>query len=136
MKNDNDFDFSGYATKNNLRCADGRTIMAGAFKEDDGLKVPLVWQHQHNDVGNVLGHAILENRADGVYAYGVFNNTPAGQTAKEAVKRLLRDGWLEVRQTGSHKQFVKDGKRITVPFHTGDLKPGVEKDIRSKAGWD
>ena len=86
MKNDNDFDFSGYATKNNLRCADGRTIMAGAFKEDDGLKVPLVWQHQHNDVGNVLGHAILENRADGVYAYGVFNNTPAGQTAKEAVK--------------------------------------------------
>lgn len=86
MKNDKDFDFSGYATKNNLRCADGRTIMAGAFKEDDGLKVPLVWQHQHNDVGNVLGHAILENRADGVYAYGVFNNTPAGQTAKEAVK--------------------------------------------------
>ena len=86
MKNNNDFDFSGYATKNNLRCADGRTIMAGAFKEDDGLKVPLVWQHQHNDVGNVLGHAILENRADGVYAYGVFNNTPAGQTAKEAVK--------------------------------------------------
>ena len=57
-------------------------------------------------------------------------------TAKEAVKRLLRDGWLEERETGSHKQFVKDGKRITVPFHTGDLKPGVEKDIKSKAGWD
>ena len=86
MKNDNDFDFSGYATKNNLRCADGRTIMAGAFKEDDGLKVPLVWQHQHNDVGNVLGHAILENRADGVYAYGGFNNSPADQNAKLLVQ--------------------------------------------------
>ena len=56
-------------------------------------------------------------------------------TAKEAIRRLRREGWREVRQVGSHKQFVKDGVRLTVPDHPGDLKPGVEKDIRRKAGW-
>lgn len=56
-------------------------------------------------------------------------------TAQEAIRRLKRDGWQEVRQTGSHKQLIKDGKRITVPDHRGDLKPGVEADIRKKAGW-
>src|SRR5690606_37417586 len=75
-------DFSGYATKNGLECSDGRTIMAGAFKHNDKMRVPLVWQHQHNDPGNILGHAVLENRADGVYAYGYFNDTPAGKKAK------------------------------------------------------
>lgn len=80
------YDFSGYATKNNLKCADGRTIMQNAFKGNDGQTVPLVWQHLHNDPGNVLGHALLENRDDGVYAYCKFNDTPAGINAKELVK--------------------------------------------------
>ena len=64
------YDFSGWATKNNLLCSDGRTILKDAFKHNDGQTVPLVWNHQHNEPNNVLGHALLENREDGVYAYG------------------------------------------------------------------
>ncbi len=78
-------DFSGYATKNNIRCSDGRTIMHNAFAEQDGDVVPLVWQHDHNSPDNVLGHALLENRDDGVYCYGVFNDTPTAKQAKELV---------------------------------------------------
>ena len=80
------YDFSGWATKNNLKCSDGRTILKDAFKENDGQKVPLVWNHQHNDPNNVLGHALLENRNDGVYAYCAFNDTEAGQQAKQLVE--------------------------------------------------
>lgn len=80
------YDFSGWATKNDLRCEDGRVIRKDAFKGNDGVKVPLVYAHQHSDVGNVLGHAILENREEGVYAYGFFNNTEAGKNAKEQVQ--------------------------------------------------
>lgn len=80
-----DYDFSGWATKNNIQCSDGRTIMKDAFKQNDGQKVPLVWNHQHNDPNEVLGHAMLENRNDGVYAYCKFNNTESGQTAKSLV---------------------------------------------------
>lgn len=79
-------DFSGYATKSGLRCSDGRTIMPGAFADQDGTKVPLVWQHGHSDPNNVLGHAILENRDDGVYAYGFFNDSNAADTARSLVK--------------------------------------------------
>lgn len=79
------FDFSGWATRNDLECSDGRTIRRDAFKENDGHIVPLVWQHNHNDPSNVLGHALLENRPEGVYAYGKFNGTEAGQNAKELV---------------------------------------------------
>jgi len=79
-------DFSGYASKAGLRCSDGRTILAHAFKEQDGTKVPLVWQHMHNEPDNVLGHAYLENRPDGVYAYGFFNDEPAAKVAKGLVK--------------------------------------------------
>lgn len=79
-------DFSGYATKNGLKCSDGRVIVEDAFKHNDGARVPLVWQHQHDTSGNVLGHAILENRSDGVYAYGYFNSTPAGTNAKALVQ--------------------------------------------------
>jgi len=79
-------DFSGYATKAGLKCSDGRTIMPDAFKDNDGMKVPLVWQHGHDDPTNVLGHAVLENRPDGVYAYGYFNETEAGQSAKTLVE--------------------------------------------------
>lgn len=79
-------DFSGYATKNDLKCSDGRTIRAGAFKHADKQRVPLVWQHMHNSPDNILGHAILEHRPDGVYAYGYFNDSPAGQNARTLVK--------------------------------------------------
>ena len=80
------FDFGGYATKNNLKCADGRTIRKDAFIDCDGMKVPLVWAHKHDDPGKVLGHAILENREDGVYTYGSFNDTASGRNAKELVR--------------------------------------------------
>lgn len=81
-----DYDFSGWATRNNIRCSDGRTIMNDAFKDNDGQKVPLVWNHQHDDPNEVLGHALLENRADGVYAYCKFNDTESGKTAKALVQ--------------------------------------------------
>ena len=81
----NDYDFGGWATRNNIQCSDGRTIMKDAFKQNDGQKVPLVWNHQHNDPSEVLGHALLENREDGVYAYCKFNDTESGQTAKSLV---------------------------------------------------
>jgi HK97 family phage prohead protease len=80
-----DYDFSGWATRNNIQCSDGRTIMKDAFKHNDGQKVPLVWNHQHNDPNEVLGHALLENREEGVYAYCKLNNTESGQTAKELI---------------------------------------------------
>ena len=80
------YDFSGWATKNDLRCSDGRTIRRDAFKDDDGRTVPLVWMHQHDDPENVLGHAVLENREEGVYAYCSFNDTHTGRQAKEIVK--------------------------------------------------
>lgn len=80
------FDFSGWATRNNLRCSDGRTIMKDAFKNDNGQTVPLVWNHQHNDPLNVLGHALLENRDEGVYAYCKFNDTESGRNAKILVE--------------------------------------------------
>lgn len=80
-----EYDFSGYATKNNLRCSDGRIIRQDAFIGNDGETVPLVWQHIHGDVDNVLGHAVLENRPDGVYAYCKLNDTKKGRTARELI---------------------------------------------------
>ena len=80
------YDFSGWATRNDLVCADGRTIRRDAFKHCDGMSVPIVWNHQHNDPANILGHAILENRQDGVYAYGFFNDTDSGKAAKQLVQ--------------------------------------------------
>lgn len=81
-----DYDFSGWATKNNLLCSDGRTILKDAFKNDDGVTVPLVWNHQHNDPSNILGHALLENRDEGVYAYCKFNDSEPGKNAKLLVE--------------------------------------------------
>ena len=80
------FDFSGWATRNNLKCSDGRTIMKDAFKHNNGQTVPLVWNHQHNDPLNILGHALLENREEGVYAYCKFNETESGKNAKLLVE--------------------------------------------------
>lgn len=80
------FDFSGWATRNNLRCSDGRTILKDAFKSNDGQTVPLVWNHQHNDPYNVLGHALLENRENGVYAYCTLNDTEQGRNVKQLIE--------------------------------------------------
>lgn len=80
------YDFGGYATRNDLRCSDGRTIRKDAFRDCDGMTVPLVYQHEHGNVGAVLGHALLENRDDGVYCYCAFNDTDSGKNAKELVK--------------------------------------------------
>ena len=79
------YDFSGWATRNDLLCGDGRTIRRNAFKENDGKQVPLFWNHDHADMKSVLGHALLENRDDGVYAYCKFNDTEEGQRAKQLV---------------------------------------------------
>ena len=76
------FDFSGWATRNDLKCSDGRTIRRDAFKDCDGKTVPLVWNHNHNDPNNILGHALLKNRPEGVYAYGKFNDSESGKVAK------------------------------------------------------
>lgn len=80
------FDFGGWATKYNIKCSDDRTIMKDAFKHLDGKTVPLVWGHQHNEPANILGHAILESREEGVYTYGVFNDTESGKDAKALVQ--------------------------------------------------
>ena len=79
------FDFSGWATRNDLLCSDGRTIRKDAFKANDGQTVPLVWNHDHSNPDAVLGHALLENRDDGIYAYCSFNDTEQGQAAKKRV---------------------------------------------------
>ena len=85
-KNNDRYDFGGWATKANIQCSDGRIIMRDAFKDNDGEIVPLVWNHSHNDPTNVLGHSLLENRSDGVYAYCTFNDTEQGKMAKQLVE--------------------------------------------------
>ncbi len=98
-------DFSGWATRNDLKCSDGRVIRHNAFKENDGIQVPLVWNHQHNDPRNVLGHAWLENREEGVYTYGFFNDTESGEIGKALVKhgdiKALSIYANQLRQDGS-----------------------------------
>ena len=85
VKND-DYDFSGWATRANMKCSDGRTIMKDAFIDNDGTQVPLVWNHQHNSADNVLGHALLKNMDEGVYAYCKFNDSESGKMGKELVR--------------------------------------------------
>lgn len=99
------YDFSGYVTRNDLKCSDGRTIIKDAFKDNDGQTVPLVWQHIHDDPNNVLGHALLENRKDGVYGYCTFNDTPSGQNAKE----LVRHGDITSLSIYANKLVQKGG---------------------------
>ena len=79
------YDFSGWATRNDLKCADGRTIRRNAFADQDGKIVPLVWNHNHGDLDEVIGHALLENRPEGVYTYGFFNDTEKGRNAESLV---------------------------------------------------
>ena len=99
------YDFSGWATKANLLCSDGRVIRKDAFKDDDGKTVPLVWNHQHNDPENILGHALLKNTGDGVYAYCTFNDSEKGKTAK----LLVEHG--DVRSFHFRQWFGAEGRR-------------------------
>ena len=99
------YDFGGYATRNNLKCADGRTIMKDAFVDQDGQIVPMVYQHDHNSPENVIGHCLLENRDDGVYAYGSFNDTDTGQLCK----KLVRHGDLRALSIYANKLKQKAG---------------------------
>lgn len=102
------YDFSGWATKNDIRCSDGRTIRKDAFADDNGKTVPLVWNHDHSGPDNVLGHAVLENRNDGVYAYCSFNDTEKAKTAKE----LLRHG--DIGSLSIHANNLKQSKNRDV----------------------
>ena len=110
-------DFSGWATKSDLKCADGRTIMAGAFKHMDKVTVPLVWMHQHSNAENVLGHAVLEDRAFGTYTYGYFNHSEAGQHAKQSVQNGDIES-LSIYANNLTERMTRDGKQV---FH-GDIK--------------
>ena len=113
------YDFGGYATRNNLRCSDGRTIRPGAFDDCDGAVVPLVWNHRHESGDNVLGHALLENRSDGVYAYCLCNDTEQGANAKE----LVRHGDIEALSI-----YANDLKQV--PTKSGkDVVHGVIREV-------
>jgi hypothetical protein len=103
------YDFAGWATKNNIKCADGRTILKDAFKECNGHKVPLVWNHMHSDPENILGHALLENRQDGVYSYCTFNDSESGQNAK----LLVQHGDIESLSIYANKLVQDDHKNVS-----------------------
>lgn len=103
-----DYDFSGWATRANMKCSDGRTIMKDAFIGNDGTQVPLVWNHQHNDAHNVLGHALLKNMDEGVYAYCKFNNSESGNMGKE----LVRNGDVNQLSIYANKLKQQGGKVI------------------------
>ena len=124
---DSTFDFSGWATKNDIRCSDGRTIRHNAFADNDGDVVPLVWQHGHNDTSNVLGHVRLENRAEGVYAYGYFNDTPAANNARELLKHGDVDSMSiyanNLTQSGGD---VKHGNIVEVSLVLSGANPGAK----------
>lgn len=122
-------DFSGYVTRNNVRCTDGRVIMANAFSKNDGKTVPLVWAHGHNDIDNILGHMVLENRADGVYGYAYFNSTDNATKAKEYVSHGDITGlsiWAD--QLNEMQSHVKEGEIREVSLVFAGANPGAYVD--------
>jgi HK97 family phage prohead protease len=122
-------DFGGWATKAGLKCTDGRTIMRGAFEHMDQEQVPLVWQHAHSDPTNVLGHAILENRDEGVYAYGFFNNTKQGQNAKNLVQhRDIKSLSIYANQLVEKAKNVLHGQIREVSLVLAGANPGAKID--------
>ena len=129
------FDFSGWATRNNLKCSDGRVIMKDAFKDNNGQKVPLVWNHQHNEPFNILGHALLENRDEGVYAYCTLNNTDSGRQAKILIEHgdvsALSIYANQLRQQGSN---VIHGAIREVSLVLAGANPGAFIDSIIKHG--
>lgn len=134
-----DFDFQGYATRNDIKCSDGRTIRRDAFKECDGQTVPLVWNHQQDSPNNVLGHALLENRADGVYAYGKFNDSEAGQSAKILVENGdVRALSIYANQLKHNGGDVLHGKIREVSLVLAGANPGayIESVVKHGDGAD
>ena len=131
------YDFSGWATRNNIKCSDGRTILRDAFKHNDGQTVPLVWNHQHNESANVLGHAVLENREEGVYAYCTFNDTEAGKNAKLLVEHgdvtALSIYANKLKQNGGN---VMHGTIREVSLVLAGANPGAFIDNVIKHGED
>lgn len=129
------YDFSGWATRNNLKCSDGRVILKDAFKHNDGQIVPLVWNHQHNEAINVLGHALLENRPEGVYTYGTFNDTEQGRNAKLLVEHgdvvALSIYANRLKQNGSN---VSHGEIREVSLVLAGANPGAFIDSVIKHG--
>ena len=123
------FDFSGWATKANLKCSDGRTIMKDAFKHNDGQIVPLVWNHMHNEPDNVLGHALLENREEGVYAYGKFNDSKSGQMAKLLVQHGdVTALSIYANQLKEHMSNVMHGNIRELSLVLAGANPGASID--------
>lgn len=124
------YDFCGWATRNDVKCSDGRTIRKDAFKHNDGKIVPLVWNHQHDSLDNVLGHALLENRDEGVYAYCTFNDTENGELAKVLVKhgdiKQLSIYASQLKQQGPQdNRDVLHGELIEVSLVHGGANPGA-----------
>ena len=120
------YDFSGWATKNNLKCSDGLTIVKDAFKENSGRKVPLIWNHGHNDPNNVLGHAMLENRDDGVYAYCTFNDTEVAQNTKKMVAHGdIAALSIYANQLKKQGTFVMHGQIREVSLVLAGANPGA-----------
>lgn len=131
------YDFSGWATRNNIKCSDGRTIIKDAFKDNDGQTVPLVWNHCHNESANVLGHAVLENREEGVYTYCTFNDTEAGRNAKILVEHgdvtALSIYANKLKQNGGN---VMHGTIREVSLVLAGANPGAFIDNVIKHGED
>ena len=124
------YDCSGWATRNDLRCSDGRTIRKDAFKDNDGQTVPLVWQHRHDDPTNVLGHALLENRDEGVYAYCTFNDTDWGQHAKALVEHGdVTSLSIYANQLKQHGSDVLHGAIREVSLVLAGANPGAFIDV-------
>ena len=129
------YDFSGWATKANLKCSDGLTILKDAFKHNSGQTVPLVWNHQHNDPNEVLGHALLENRDEGVYAYCKFNDTESGKTAKLLVQHGDVDALsIYANQLKKQNNFVSHGNIREVSLVLAGANPGAFIDAVIKHG--
>ena len=123
------YDFSGWATKYGIHCTDGRTIMPGAFKDCDGKVVPLVWNHQHKDVNEVLGNVLLQHRDEGVYAYGTFNDTESGQTAKKLVEHGDVNAMsIHANRLKEHMSQVMHGNMIEVSLVLAGANSGAMID--------
>lgn len=133
------YDFSGWATRNNLKCTDGRVIMNNAFKHNDGRKVPLVWNHQHDNPYNVLGHAVLENREEGVYAYGVFNETDSAQAAKLLVQHgdvTSLSIWANRLQEKQKQVFHGDIREVSLVLAGANPGAKIESIMKHEDGSD
>lgn len=133
------YDFSGWATRNNLKCTDGRVIMNNAFKHNDGRKVPLVWNHQHDNPHNVLGHAVLENREEGVYAYGVFNETDSAQAAKLLVQHgdvTSLSIWANRLQEKQKQVFHGDIREVSLVLAGANPGAKIESIMKHEDGSD